>query len=262
MNENDIIRVDHLTAAYGGEVILKDVSFAMPRGEILFVMGKSGSGKSSLLKHMIGLEPMSSGRVLIDGVAIDAGNSSDFVSLLKKIGVLFQGGALIGYMTVAENVALPIREHLDLPEKYIRDMVQMKLRLVDLDGCENRLPRQLSGGMRKRAALARAMALNPEILFLDEPSSGLDPVTSAEIDELLLRINQSMGTTLFIISHDLASIFSIARRVIMLDQNEKGIIADGDPFFLKSTSSMPEVKRFFNPKGHAMGHKKERRAKK
>ena len=249
MDQKQIIRVEHLTAAYGDEVILNDVSFAIDKGEILFVLGRSGSGKSSLLKHMIGLEPISSGRVVIDGVAINAGNSSDFGSMLKKIGVLFQGGALIGHMTVAENVALPIYEHLDLSKKYIQDVVRTKLRLVGMDGYEDRLPRQLSGGMRKRAALARALALNPEILFLDEPSSGLDPVTSGEIDELLLRINRSMGTTLFVISHDLASIFSIASRVIMLDQKKRGIIAAGDPLFLKSSRDIPEVQRFFNLKG-------------
>ena len=250
MDAKNAIKVENLTAAYGFEVILKNINFNVSRGEIFVVAGGSGCGKSTLLKNITGLAKTVSGRVTIAGKVMSTEDGHD-LSILKKIGVLFQGGALIGSMTIADNVALPIREHLDLPKKCVRDMARMKLELVGLAEYENYFPSQLSGGMKKRAALARAMALNPEILFLDEPSSGLDPPTSAEIDELILKINSDMGATMFIITHELASIFSIAKRVVMLDKKKKGIIAEGDPRFLKSNSKIPEVIKFFNSRASA-----------
>ncbi|VEN74367.1 Polyamine ABC transporter ATP-binding protein [Candidatus Desulfarcum epimagneticum] len=248
MDETPLIRVENLTAGYGRDVILKDVSFTVSPGEIFGVIGGSGSGKSTLLKTMIGLERAMSGRVFIAGSDVSSFGGAVFFPAMKKIGVLFQGGALISSMTIAENVALPIYEHSDLPKKHAPDMARMKLRMVGLEGFEDFFPSQLSGGMRKRAALARAMALSPDILFLDEPTAGLDPVSAAEIDALIRRVNHLMGTTVVMITHDLDSVFSMARRAAMLDKKKKGFIARGDPKELMSRRDPPEVARFFNRK--------------
>jgi phospholipid/cholesterol/gamma-HCH transport system ATP-binding protein len=187
----------------------------------------------------------------MDGDEITAGNDQAHQRALRKIGVLFQGGALFGSMTLAENVALPIQQYTRLPRSAIDCLVKMKLAMVDLAGFENHLPSELSGGMKKRAGLARALALNPKIVFLDEPSAGLDPVTSAEIDELILRINRSLGTTIVVVTHELASIFTIANRVIMLDKTSKGIIAQGNPHVLKNESPNLLVRQFFNREARA-----------
>ncbi|NVL90681.1 MAG: ATP-binding cassette domain-containing protein, partial [Desulfobacterales bacterium] len=166
--------------------------------------------------------------------------------ILRKIGVLYQGAALFGSMTIAENVALPITEYTDLSQKSVMTLVKMKLNLVNLDGYENYLPSELSGGMKKRAGLARAMALNPKILFFDEPSAGLDPITSTELDNLIIHLNKSLGTTMVIVTHELQSIFTVAHRIIMLDKRTRGIIAEGDPKHLRDHSRNPFIKQFFN----------------
>jgi phospholipid/cholesterol/gamma-HCH transport system ATP-binding protein len=241
-----IVRVKNLVARYNEEVILENISLDVFKGEILVILGGSGCGKSTLLKHMVGLSKPHAGQVLIDDIDITACEDSVFQSTLKKIGVLFQGAALFGSMTLAENVALPISEHSRLPKSSINNIVRMKLCMVDLGGYESYLPSELSGGMKKRAGLARALALNPKILFLDEPTAGLDPVISAEIDELIIRLNKSIGTTMVIVTHELDSIFSVAQRVIMLDKVTKGIIAEGDPLFLKEHSQNKFVRQFFN----------------
>ncbi|MFV9646341.1 MAG: ABC transporter ATP-binding protein [Desulfobacterales bacterium] len=246
MEKEAIIQVKDLTSQYGDNLILDNVSFDVFRKEILVIAGSSGCGKTTLLRHMVGLNIPVSGKILINGIDITSCYEAAFLSVLKKIGILFQSSALFGSMTVADNVALPILEHSDLPESFIQDIVRMKLYMVDLAGYEDYFPSELSGGMKKRAGLARAQALNPEILFLDEPSAGLDPIISAEIDELILHINKSIGTTIIIITHELESIFHVARRVILLDKETKGIIAEGKPEDLKNHSNIPFVRQFFN----------------
>jgi phospholipid/cholesterol/gamma-HCH transport system ATP-binding protein len=194
---------------------------------------------------MVGLQKPISGTITINGVEITDGSSEKLHSVLRQCGILFQGGALFGSMTLADNIALPLREYSGLPEATIQCLVKMKLNMVQLLGYENHFPAEISGGMKKRAGLARAMALNPPIIFCDEPSAGLDPITSAELDRLLLHINHTLGTTMIIVTHELSSVFNIADRVIMLDKNIKGIVAEGDPFQLRDNSLNSYVKRFF-----------------
>jgi phospholipid/cholesterol/gamma-HCH transport system ATP-binding protein len=246
MHRQPIIQVRDLTARYGEETILERVSFDVFEGEVFVILGGSGSGKSTLLKHLIGLVRPYSGQVIIDGDDISHGGSSVIDRLLRKIGILYQSGALFGSMSVAENIALPIIEYTDLSSDLVSSLVRMKLNLVQLEGYGDYLPSEISGGMKKRAGLARAMALNPKILFFDEPSAGLDPVISAGLDNLILHLNKSLGTTMVIVTHELESILTVAQRVIMLDKGTKGIIAEGDPRHLRETSRNPLVWRFFN----------------
>lgn len=246
MTRNTVIQVKDLIAKYGDDTVLDRISFDVYEGEIFAVLGGSGSGKSTLLKHLIGLLPPHSGQVIIDGNDISNSGEKKFQQTLKKIGVLYQSAALFGSMTLAENVALPIVEYTDLDRKSVDNLVKLKLNLVHLDGYENHLPSEISGGMKKRAGLARAMALNPKILFFDEPSAGLDPVTSAELDNLIISLNKNLGTTMVIVTHELQSIFAVAHRVIMLHKSNRGVIAAGDPNYLKDHSQNPFVKQFFN----------------
>jgi phospholipid/cholesterol/gamma-HCH transport system ATP-binding protein len=241
-----VIQVRDLVARYGDQTILERVTFDVYEGEIFVILGGSGCGKSTLLKHMVGLLRPYSGQVVIDGDDISRCDTETFHRVLRKVGVLYQGGALFGSMTLAENIALAIEEYTALPPESVSAMVRMKLSLVRLSGYEDHLPSEISGGMKKRAALARAMALNPKILFFDEPSAGLDPVTSAGIDHLILHINKALGTTMVVVTHELQSIFTVAQRVIMLDRDTKGVIAEGDPGDLRDHSSNPTVRRFFN----------------
>lgn len=246
-----IIEVDNLTASYGENVIFREVSFQVFKGEILVILGGSGCGKSTLLKHMFGLNRPSSGRVLLNGIDVSTDDENELARLRRNIGVLFQSGALFGSMTLAENVSLPLETYTDLPLEMIERIVRMKLSLVGLAGYENYLPSELSGGMKKRAGFARAMALDPTVLFFDEPSAGLDPITSAGLDNLMKKINRGLGTTMVVVTHELDSIYSIADRVIMLDKDAKSIIATGDPRELKDSSQDPRVRNFFlrNPEG-------------
>lgn len=246
MHGQSVIEVRNLVAKYGDDVIIDGISFDVYKGEIFVILGGSGSGKSTLLKHLIGLSRPYSGRIIVDGDDISDCDEKTYRKMLKKIGVLYQGGALLGSMTVAENVALPVKEYTELPEDSVNTLVKMKLSLVDLNGYENHLPSEISGGMKKRAGLARAMALNPQILFFDEPSAGLDPVTSVELDNLIIHLNKSLGTTMVIVTHELDSIFTVAQRVIMLDKHTRGIIAEGNPAYLRDHSQNPFVKQFFN----------------
>ena len=248
METHKTIQVRDLTVGYGTDIILENISFDVLEGEIFIVLGGSGCGKSTLLKHLIGLIPPLSGQIRIDGEDISNCNETTFKNILRKIGVLYQSTALFGSMTIAENVSLPIKEYTDLPQKSVETLVKMKLNMVNLKGYENHLPSEISGGMRKRAGLARAMALNPKILFFDEPSAGLDPVTSVELDNLIIHLNKSLGTTMVIVTHELQSIFNVAHRVIMLDKQTKGIIAEGNPKHLKDHSENPFVRNFFNRK--------------
>jgi phospholipid/cholesterol/gamma-HCH transport system ATP-binding protein len=241
-----LIQVRDLVAKYDEETILDGISFDVYEGEIFVVLGGSGSGKSTLLKHLVGLNQPFSGQIIIDGEDISEGSPEKLHKVLRKIGVLYQSGALLGSMTLAENIGLPIAEYTDLGPDSLSILVKMKLNIVGLEGYENHLPSELSGGMKKRAGLARAMALNPKILFFDEPTAGLDPVTSAGIDNLIIQLNKSLGTTMVIVTHELASIFAVAHRVIMLDKGTRGIIAEGDPKYLRDHSPDPFVRQFFN----------------
>lgn len=247
MKKNDpIIRVKNLYAGYGGIPIMEDISFDIQTGEIFIILGGSGCGKSTVLKHMIGLVPPISGQVLIRGRDMVQARGQEKQEMLQGIGVAFQNGALFGSMTVLENVMLPLKEFTDLPLEAIESIARVKLDLVHLGHGAHLQPDELSGGMRKRAAIARAMALDPAILFLDEPSAGLDPLTSAGLDSLIIELARTLSITFVIVTHELESILAIADQAIMLDKETRGIIAQGPPRDLKDDTSTPYVYQFFN----------------
>jgi phospholipid/cholesterol/gamma-HCH transport system ATP-binding protein len=236
-----VIEVRELTMGWDDVILQRDATFSIERGEIFVILGGSGSGKSTLMRYLTGLEIPLRGEVLVKGADPSVARLGP-----PRFGVMFQSGALLGSYTVGDNVALPLSEWTDLPREAVRAIVQAKLRLVGLDHTEGLLPSELSGGMKKRAAIARALALEPDLIFLDEPSAGLDPVTAAELDELILALNRDLGLTVVVVTHDLDSIQRIGQRCIMLDRETRQIIARGDPRALREASSDPRVRAFFH----------------
>lgn len=251
------IEVRELTAGYEKRIILDRLSFTVPHGQIVTVLGGSGCGKSTLLKHIIGLYRPLKGDILLQGRSIVRSSERERRDIMRTFGVAYQGGALFRSLTLAENIALPLEECTDLSRAEIQDKVQEKLALVNLRGCGDMMPSDLSGGMIKRAAFARALALDPGILFFDEPSAGLDPLSSASLDRLILDIRAKTGATILVVTHELDSIFTIADRAIMLSPEAKGIIADGDPEKLRTESDNDFVRLFLN-RGKEMPHSNQR----
>ena len=237
------VAVRNLRVNYGAREILHGINFEVPAGETLVIMGGSGSGKSTLLRTLVGLEKPSGGEIWMRGKNFAAMSEEDRDELRKKMGMSFQGGALFGSMTVGENVALPLQEHTKLDESTIEIMIRLKLDQVGLYGFENYMPAQLSGGMKKRAAIARALSMDPEILFFDEPSAGLDPIIAAGIDDLILKLKKAFRITIVVVTHELASAFLIADRMILLDKGV--IVANGTTKELQE-STQPRVRQFLD----------------
>ena len=238
------IVVKDLTMAYGSFVVQRDLTFTINRGDIFIIMGGSGCGKSTLMRHMVGLKAPAKGQVLYEGVSFWDTDPAAREQFMRKIGISYQSGALWSSMTLAENIALPLQEFTDLSRAQIQEIVELKLALVGLAGFDDYYPSEISGGMQKRMGLARAIALDPEIVFFDEPSAGLDPISARLLDDLILELSQSLGTTVIIVTHELASIFTIGNNSVFLDPETKTMIAGGDPKKLRDESNNPTVHKF------------------
>ncbi|WP_193140798.1 MULTISPECIES: ABC transporter ATP-binding protein [unclassified Meridianimarinicoccus] len=246
------IEVSNLDLSYGDFVIQKNLTFTVNHGDVFIIMGGSGCGKSTVLKCLIGLKSPARGIVRFDGADFWSTAASTREAMMRRFGVLYQSGALWSSMTLAENVGLPLGEYTELGAAEIRDLAAMKLALVGLAGFEDFYPSEISGGMQKRAGIARAMALDPDVLFLDEPSAGLDPISSKLLDDLIVELRDSLGTTMVIVTHELASIFSIGTNSVFLDPVSKTMIAKGDPRELRDHSPDPNVREFLNRGASAM----------
>jgi phospholipid/cholesterol/gamma-HCH transport system ATP-binding protein len=238
------IVVGNLTMAFGDFVVMRDLNFTIGRSDIFIIMGGSGCGKSTLLRHLIGLQDPAQGEVFYDGESFTKADERRRSELLRRIGVLFQSGALWSSMTLSENVAVPLEAYTSLSPAQIREVACLKLALVGLKGFEDYYPNQISGGMQKRAGLARAMALDPDILFFDEPSAGLDPISSRLLDDLILDLRDSLGSTIAVVTHELSSIFTIGDNSVFLDAESRTMIATGDPKELLAHCDLPNVRRF------------------
>jgi len=238
------IIVEDLTMAYGSFVVQQDLTFTINRGDVFIIMGGSGCGKSTLMRHMVGLKEPAKGRVFYDGVSFWDTDPVDREQFMRKIGISYQSGALWSSMTLAENIGLPLQEFTDLNPSQIREIVELKLALVGLAGFDEYYPSEISGGMQKRVGLARAIALDPEIVFFDEPSAGLDPISARLLDDLILELKNSLGATVIIVTHELASIFAIGNNSVFLDPDTKTMIAVGDPKKLRDESDNPKVRKF------------------
>lgn len=246
MMAKPLISVSNLTVGYGGAPLFENISFDVNRGDIFVIMGASGCGKSTLLRAMTGLVVPTAGRILFGGRDFLRADARTRHKIMRGVGVSFQGGALFSSMTVGENIALPLRQYTDYADSVINDIVAEKLALVGLGGACDLYPSELSGGMKKRAGLARALALDPEIVFFDEPSAGLDPLSSRQLDDFILEINQCMGTTIVLVSHELESIFAIGTNSIFLDASTRGIAARGNPRDLRKNPPNETVRAFLN----------------
>lgn len=243
----------NLTVAYGDYVLLQHADFTVNQGDVFIIMGASGGGKSSLLRVLTGLMPPAEGEVIVDGENFSGGDASVRDKVMRRCGILYQSGALFSSMTLGENVALPLQQYTDYSPRLIKELVDLKLALVGLGGFNDFYPSEISGGMKKRAGLARALALDPEILYFDEPSAGLDPVSSRHLDDLILDINRSLGTTLVIVSHELASIFAVGSNSIFLDSETKSIIGRGNPKELVKNPPNETVYNFLTRGGEEHG---------
>ncbi len=246
MSRETHIRVVDLTMAYGDFVIQRDLNFTINRNDVFIIMGGSGCGKSTLLKHLIGLKFPGKGDIWFDDINFWKAPPQEREILKRRFGVLFQSGALWSSMTLEENITLPLSEYTNLSGREMREIASLKLALVGLAGFEQFYPAEISGGMRKRASLARAIALDPEVLFFDEPSAGLDPISSRRLDELILEIRDSLGATIVVVTHELASIFAIGNNSVFLDNESRTIIARGDPKMLRDKSENIKVRAFLN----------------
>lgn len=242
--ETPAIEVRNLTMTYGERVVMQDLNFSIASGEVFVLMGGSGSGKSTLLKHLIGLKEPAKGSIMFEGEEFDLNDDARRKRVLRRMGVLYQSGALWSGLTLAENVALPLEEFTGLDARTIAETVSFKLALVGLRGFEAFYPSEISGGMRKRAALARAIALDPDVVFFDEPSAGLDPISASRLDDLILELKASFGTTIVVVTHDLDSIFRIADRALFLDIDKKTMTALGHPAELRDNPPNPQVHQF------------------
>jgi phospholipid/cholesterol/gamma-HCH transport system ATP-binding protein len=247
--ENAHIRVTDLTMAYEDFVVQRDLTFTVNRGDIFIIMGGSGCGKSTLLRHMVGLISPARGKVFYEDLSFWDAEAEDRSRLLSRMGILYQSGALWSSMTLAENIALPLKTHTDLSGPDIGEIVALKLALVGLSGFDDYYPSEISGGMRKRAGLARAIALDPEFLFFDEPSAGLDPISAHLLDDLILELRESLGSTVVVVTHELASIFAIGNNSVYLDPDTKTMEALGNPSVLRDHSDNPKVRKFLNRGG-------------
>jgi phospholipid/cholesterol/gamma-HCH transport system ATP-binding protein len=245
MNEKQAhITIQDLTMAYGDFVLMRDLDFTVNRGDVFIIMGGSGCGKSTLMKIMIGLKSPAKGQVFYGDVNFWESELEERDRMMRQMGILYQSGALWSSMTLAENIALPLEQYTDLSHGQIRELASYKLSLVGLAGFEDFYPSEISGGMRKRAGLARAMALDPDILFFDEPSAGLDPISAHLLDELILELRESLGTTVVVVTHELASIFAIGNNSVFLDAETRTMTAEGDPKKLRDESPDPKVRSF------------------
>jgi len=238
------LQISDLTMAYGDFLIQRDLTFNINRGDIFIIMGGSGCGKSTLLRHLVGLKEPAKGKVTYDGVSFWDAPEEDRAIMMQKIGILYQSGALWSSMTLAENISIPLESYTRLNAREIAEVVSLKLALVGLSGFDDYYPSEISGGMRKRAGLARAMALDPDILFFDEPSAGLDPVSAKLLDDLIIELRDSLGSTVVVVTHELASIFAIGNNSVFLDPDTKTMIAQGDPNELLKHSEDPKVQLF------------------